>query len=110
LNEGVGEGIAMGRFRKLFAGVSIEFGLGVEGFDVRDAAEHEEPDDAFGFRGEVGLTAAMDWGVRRVPRARPARPSAGVGEEDAAGFRIGADVSTGHGMFLLSDGNEVVAG
>jgi len=38
----------------IFSMELFEFGFGVEGIDVRDAAGHEHEDDAFGPGGEVG--------------------------------------------------------
>ncbi len=37
-----------------FAGVFLERRFGIKGVDVRGAAVHEDVDDAFCFRGEVG--------------------------------------------------------
>jgi hypothetical protein len=96
LDEGVRQGVAVRRFRKLLAGVFVELRLGVERFDVGDAAEHEEPDDAFGFGREVGLGAGDDLLREQGAEGETGEAHAGVGEEDAAALGIGANV-TGHG-------------
>src|SRR5205823_3519039 len=52
--------------------ILVEGGFGVEALQVADAAEHEQPDDALGPWGEVGLA------VRRAPWPRGPRDAVAV--------------------------------
>ena len=72
-NQRRGEGVFVGRFGDALAAVLVDGGLGVKAFDVADTADHEDPDDAFGFGLEVRL--AVGAGPRFARWCSPRRPS-----------------------------------